>query len=157
MKRCLWFLSLALLHPAFAQERTAEPMTDRAVTLQHPTLQRAQIATSRVVSGDLKKAAVMILKSGDSKLKLPAEFEKGEVVSLGEGFSQFILKPKTIETRVIDSSQPVDLPGVAVKMGGSNPVASGDEGEGLELINLSFLPARRRLSGIRRTRDIRPR
>lgn len=141
MKRYLWFLSLALSYPAFAQERTPKPMELQAVTLQKvsaPVLQQAEIMKGKVFTGELKTAAVMILKSGDSKSKLPAEFEKGEVVALGEGFSQFILKPKTIETRVINSSKAIDLPGVAVKMTGSNPVASGADDDGLELINLTY-------------------
>lgn len=140
MKFCLWFLPLVLLHPAFAQERTTKPAAARAVNLQQvatPVLQQSQVDKSRVVSGELKTAAVMILKSGDSKSKLPAEFEKGEVVAVGEGFSQFILKPKTIETRVINSAEVVDLPGVAVKMSGGNPAASGSD-DGLEVINLTY-------------------
>ncbi len=124
MKMLRLVLCLAFAVPAFAQVKDEKPVAARFVAV--PMVEA------------LKDMRVTDLKKRDVKRELPANFEKGTVSMLGSRWDQLAVKPEVIETRVLDKSQVMELPGFAVIAPSSSPVASGAGDKALELFRLTF-------------------
>ncbi|EDY80593.1 hypothetical protein VDG1235_207, partial [Verrucomicrobiia bacterium DG1235] len=100
-----------------------------------PEFKRVPLNTARL-AGDLKDWKVTDLKGRDLKGELAPALDDGKLTVVAGELKQFALKPQTIETRVLDAAQVMELPGgIVMRESGSSGVVS----EALDWFKLTIL------------------